>query len=178
MDRIKTKLKFTKSTVSGSWVGFISINTKTGKIKGVREDAEEPKCVCIASRELEAVIEPDVLYDVQMIPMTNNRRGFIVVAAEPHAFEAKITSTVVKNAIYKVEVKFGNKTIIYDPMDGERFSIRTISGVIKQLAKRKDIKNLLLVIEDFRKAANIVLTVFQNDGHYVPTNKVYKTAKA
>lgn len=63
-------------------------------------------------------------------------------------------------------------------MDGERFSIRTISGVIKQLAKRKDIKNLLLVIEDFRKAANIVLTVFQNDGHYVPTNKAYKTTKA
>ena len=48
MDRIKTKLKFTKSTVSGSWVGFISINTKTGKIKGVREDSEEPKCVCVA----------------------------------------------------------------------------------------------------------------------------------
>ena len=42
-NRIKTKLKFAKSQRSGSWVGFVSINTKNGCVKGVREDAKEPK---------------------------------------------------------------------------------------------------------------------------------------
>lgn len=37
MDKIKTKLKFIKSDRTESWVGFVSINTKTGYIKGVRE---------------------------------------------------------------------------------------------------------------------------------------------
>lgn len=43
MDKIKTKLKFTKSERSGSWVGFVSINTKNGRVKGVREDAKRKK---------------------------------------------------------------------------------------------------------------------------------------
>ena len=111
MDKIKTKLKFIKSDRTESWVGFVSINTKTGYIKGVREDAKGPKKVCIVTHELEPIIEPNVLYDVQMVPMKNEKAGYIVVAAEPHAFDAKITSTVVKNAVYLVEVKFGNKTI-------------------------------------------------------------------
>lgn len=168
MNRIKTKLKFVKSERSGSWVGFVSINTKTGYVKGVREDAEECKKVCVVTHDLAPNIEPNVLYDVQMIPMKNKDAGFIVVVAEPHAFEAKISSTVVKNAVYTVEVKFGNKTIIFDPLDGRKETVRTINGVISQLEYRKDIKNLLQVIEDFRKTANIVLTAFQNDGHYVP----------
>ena len=37
-----------------------------------------------------------MLYDVQMVPMKNEKAGYIVVAAEPHAFDAKITSTVVR----------------------------------------------------------------------------------
>ena len=166
MDKIKTKLKFIKSDRTESWVGFVSINTKTGYIKGVREDAKGPKKVCIVTHELEPIIEPNVLYD--------EKAGYIVVAAEPHAFDARITSTVVKNAVYLVEVKFGNKTIKYDPLDGVKDSVRTIDGVVDELSKRKDIKNLLLVIDDFCKSANIVLTAFQNDGHYVAAKKVLK----
>ena len=110
MEKIKTKLKFIKSERTGSWVGFVSINTKNGCIKGVREDASEPKKVCVATHELSPIIEVGVLYDVEMIPMKNKNAGFIVVSAEPHAFEAKIYTNVVKNAVYNVEVKFGNKT--------------------------------------------------------------------
>lgn len=87
MDKIKTKLKFIKSDRTESWVGFVSINTKTGYIKGVREDAKGPKKVCIVTHELEPIIEPNVLYDVQMVPMKNEKAGYIVVAAEPHAFD-------------------------------------------------------------------------------------------
>lgn len=171
MNKIKTKLKFVKSERTGSWVGFVSINTKNGCIKGVREDAKEPKKVCVVTRELTSFIEPGVLYDVELIPMKNQDSGFIVVKAEPHAFEAKISTTVVKNAVYMVEVKFGNKAIIFDPLDGRKDSVRTIDGVIEVLQYRKDIKNLLDVIDDFRRAANTVQTAFQNDGHYVIVRK-------
>lgn len=167
MNKIKTKLKFVKSDRTGSWVGFVSINTKNGRVKGVREDAKEPKKVCVVTHELAAIIEPGVLYDVELIPMRNANAGYIVVKAELHAFEARISSTVVKNAVYIVEVKFGNKTIIFDPLDGRKDSVRTIDGVIEVLQYRKDIKDLLQVIDDFQRVANNVMTAFENDGHYV-----------
>lgn len=166
MDKIKTKLKFKKSDRTGSWVGFVSINTKNGCIKGVREDAKEHKKVCVVTHDLASVIEPNVLYDVEMIPMKDKKAGYIVVKAEPHAFEARISSSIVRNAVYMVEVKFGNKTIIFDPLDGRKDSVRTIDGVIEMLQYRKDIKDLLQVIDDFQKTANIVMTAFKNDGHY------------
>jgi len=171
MDKIKTKLKFVKSDRTGSWVGFVSINTKNGCVKGVREDAKEHKKVCVVTHELASIIEPNVLYDVEMIPMKNKNAGYIVVKAEPHAFEARITSNIVKNAVYVVEVKFGNKTIIFDPLDGRKDSVRTIDGVIEVLQYRKDIKDLLQVIDDFQKTANIVMTAFENDGHYVAKSR-------
>lgn len=174
MEKIKTKLKFSKSDRTGSWVGFVSVNTKNGYIKGVREDAEEPKKVCIASHELAPLIEANVLYDCQLIPMKDKKAGYIVVAAEPHAFEAKINTTVIKNAVYMVEVKFGNKTIKFDPMDGRKDSVRSISGVLNVLKYRKDIKNLLQVLEDFENAANIVLTQYKNDCNDVARRRMFK----
>ena len=166
MNKIKTKLKFVKSDRTGSWVGFVSINTKNGCVKGVREDAKEKKKVCVVKHELASFIEPSVLYDVELIPMRNKDAGFIVVKAEPHAFEAKISSTIVKNAVYLVEIKFGNKTIVFDPLDGRKDSMRTIDGVIEVIQYRKDIKNLLQVIDDFRHAANNIMAAYENDGHY------------
>ena len=174
MNRIKTKLKFFKSDRSESWVGFVSINTKNGRVKGVREDASGPKKVCIVTHELAPFIEPNILYDVEMIPMKNKYAGYIVVVAEPHAFEARIETTIVKNAVYEVTVKFGNKVVIFDPKDGKQDSVRNIDGVVKVLESRKDIKNQLQVIEDFVKSANILLSTFENDGHYVPRKKTTK----
>ena len=171
MNKIKTKLKFVRSDRTGAWVGFISINTKDGSIKGVREDAEGPKKVCVVTHELADIVEPGVLYDVELIPMKNANAGYIVVKAEPHAFEARITSSVVKNAVYLVEIKFGNKTIIFDPLDGRKDSVRTIDGVIGVLQYRKDIKDLLQVIDDFKHAAKSVMTAFKKDGHCVCARK-------
>ena len=172
MDKIKTKLKFVKSDRTGSWVGFVSINTKNGCVKGVREDAKEPKKVCVVTHELADIIEPNVLYDVELVQMKKANAGYIVVKAEPHAFEARISSTVVKNAVYTVEVKFGNKTIIFDPLDGRKESVRTIDGVIGVLQYRKDIKDLLQVIDDFKNAAYNVMAAFEKDGHYVQRKKI------
>jgi len=167
MDRIKTKLKFKKSDRTGSWVGFVSVNTKTGYIKGVREDADEPKKVCVVTHDLALMIEPNVLYDVQMIPMRNKNAGYIVVVAEPHAFEAHISSTVVRHAVYRVEVRFGNKIVVFDPKDGRKDSVRTINGVVKYLEHRKDIRDIVSVVDRFEQAANAMLTTFKNDGYYV-----------
>lgn len=170
-NRIKTKLKFSKSKRSGSWIGFVSINTKNGCVKGVREDAKEPKMICVVTSKLAPFIEPDVLYDVQMVPMKNKNTGLIVVEAEPHAFEASIETVIVKNAVYVINVKFGNKVIKFDPKDGRLDSVRTIDGAVKVLEGRKDIKNQLQVIDDFIKSANILLTTYENDGHYVTRKK-------
>lgn len=165
MDKIKTKLKFVKSDRTDSWVGFVSINTANGFIRGVHADAEVPKKVCVVTRELAGSIEPNILYDVELTPMKTSA-GYVVVKAVPHMFEAKISSTIIKNTIYLVEVKFGNKTIIFDPLDGRKDCVRTIEGVIETLQYRKDIQNLLQVIEDFRNAAYNVMKAFESDGHY------------
>lgn len=37
MDKIKTKLKFIKSDRTESWVGFVSINTKTGTLRALEK---------------------------------------------------------------------------------------------------------------------------------------------
>lgn len=166
MKTIKTKLKFVKSDRTGAWVGFVSKNTKTGYIKGVRQDSEEPKVVCVVAHDISSTIKENMLYDVDMIPMKAPKKGYIVISAVHHDFTARISSTVVKNAVYVVEVKFGNKTIIYDPLDGRLDSVRTIDGVVEILNARKDIKNLPKVIEDFKLAAQNVLAAYENDGHY------------
>lgn len=172
MVKIKTKLKFVKSNRTGAWVGFVSINPKNGCIKGVREESEEPKKVCVVSHDIACIIEPNVLYDVEMIPMKSPERGYIVVEANPHAFEAKISTFVVKNATYRVEVKFGNKTIIYDPVEGRKDSVRSIDGVLQILEYRKDINNLPQVIDDFCVAANLVATTYLSDRNYGKASKL------
>lgn len=171
MEPRKTKLKFVKSERTGSWVGFVTINPKNGCIKGVREDSKEPKKVCVVNHDIASTIEAGVLYNVEMVPMKNPKGGFVVVAVEPYEFEAVIKTDYVKNAVYRVSVKFGNKTIIYDPMDGRKDSVKTIEGVAAILEARKDIKDLTNVIYSFRRSANILLTTFEEDGHYVTKNK-------
>lgn len=173
MERFKTKLKFKRSSRSGNWVGFVLYNHKTGKLRGVREESSLPKQVCVVTKELADKIEPNVLYDVELIPMGGEKYGWIVVEATPHEWEATIVSTIVKNAVYRVEALFGGKRILFDPMDGKRDSVRSITGAISALSARKDIANLPQVIQDFHKTANIILTHYENDGNYVP--KKFKT---
>lgn len=165
IESVKTKLKFSKSTKSNSYVGFITINN-VGAVRGVREDSTLPKKVCILSQDIDQVIE-NVLYDVELVPMKNGKAGYVVISAEPHLFKAKIETVLVKNALYKVEVSFGNKTIVYDPMDGIKYNVKTIKGVTSVLESRKDIENLPEVIEKFERAANMLLMIFEQDGHYV-----------
>ena len=164
-------MKFSKSNVTNALVSFITIDQNSGYIRGVKEDSQYPKLICIPDKKLLPYIESGVLYDVEMVRAEGNRSGYIVVKAEPHQFPARISTSIVRNAIYKITISFGNKTLVFDPMDGKKDNVRTIEGVVKLLEARKDIRNLSQVIEDFTRSANILLLSYENDGNYVPRKK-------
>lgn len=163
---IFTRLKFKKSEVSGMLIGFVSQNPKTGRVKGVREDSEFPKQVCIVDQTIAPEIILGALYQVAIVPMYK-KKGFIVIEATPYQFKADISTCYVPKACYIVEVKFGNKTIVFDPKDGRKASTRTIAGVKALLEKRIDVQNITQVVEDFVEAATDLLKKYERDGFYV-----------
>ncbi len=50
-------------------------------------------------------------------------KGYVVVAATPVRFTARVESIIVPEALYKVTVTFGDKTVYFDPKDGNRVSL-------------------------------------------------------
>lgn len=163
---IFTKLKFKKSEVSGLLVGFISQNPATGRIKGVREDCEYPKQVCVADASISPDIIVGALYNVAIVPMYK-KKGYIVIEATPYQFKAVIDVIYVKKALYKVSVKFGNKTITFDPKDGQKASVRSLSAVKSLLEKRIDIQDITQVVDDFVDAASKMLLRYESDGYHI-----------
>ena len=161
--KVQTKLKFVKSEKTGAIVSFVSQNPKTGRICGVRQDSQYPKKICILDKKLVSEVLLNVLYDVTMIPMTE-KNGYVVIEMTPVEFKATISTTYVKKAIYRVEVKFGNKTIVFDPLDGKKDTIRTLKGCLSVLEKRVDIKDVTQVVADFQESANKLLNYMRADG--------------
>lgn len=94
------------------------------------------------------------------------KNGYIVIDVTPVQFKATIETTYVPKAIYVVEVKFGNKVIRFDPMDGRKETIRTIDGCKGMLERRVDIKDITQVVDDFVEAATDIMRKFKNDGFY------------
>ena len=160
--RTYTKLKFIRSEVSGAPVSFVSQNPKTGRICGVRQESEYPKKICIVDKLLAPQIIMNALYDCTLIPM-DERNGYVVIVAEPVQFKANVTSTYIKNNIYLVEVKFGNKTIRFDPFNGKKESVKSLAACKSVLEKRIDVKDLMQVVEDFERAANNILRLLDKD---------------
>lgn len=160
-----TRLKFCKSKRTGLPIGFVSQNPVNKRIKGVREDSEYPKTVCVVDAPLASDIILDVLYKVAIVPM-KNKIGYIVIEAEPHQFRASIEISYIPKACYCVDVKFGNKTIRFDPMDGRKDSMRTLNGCRALLEKRLDIANLNEVLDEFVDAAQEIIKRFRKDGFY------------
>lgn len=161
-NRVYTKLKFIRSEVTGGPISFVSQNPETGRICGVRQDSEYPKKICIADKLLAPQIILNTLYDCTLIPMTD-KNGYVVIAAEPAQFKAVVSSTYIKNNIYLVEVKFGNKTIRFDPFNGKKESVRDFSACRAVLEKRVDVKDIVQVVEDFEHAANNILRLLNKD---------------
>ena len=91
-------------------------------------------------------------------------KGYVVVAATPVQFTARVESIIVPKALYKVTVTFGNKTVFFDPKDGKSAMSKTIEGVLSILRERKDIRNLEGVIDDFTRQARTLVRRFGMDG--------------
>lgn len=159
---VRTKMKFIKSASTGFTVGFVSRNPKTGMWRGVRQDSTFPKKVCVLDKKLIPYTLLNKLYDVAMIPMRNGD-GYVVVEAVPVVFSVKVNSTHVPKLIYRVEAKFGEKTIIFDPMEGHRASVRNMWGAVEALSKRTDVKDLPQAVEEFTNAAKDMLELYETE---------------
>lgn len=160
--RIYTKLKFIRSEITGGIISFVSTNPESGRIMGVRQESELPKKICIADKLLAPSIILNALYNCTLIPM-KDKEGYVVIEAEPTQFKASVTTTYVKNTIYLVEVKFGNKKIRFDPFDGRKESIKDFAACRAVLEKRVDVKNITKVVEDFEHAAKSILRHLERD---------------
>lgn len=161
--RVRTYLKFIKSEQTGAYIGFVSQNPKTGRICGVRQDSEHPKKICVLDKALTRDVLVNTLYDATLIPMAE-KNGYIVVDIIPVQFKAAIETTYVPKAIYRVEVKFGNKVIRFDPLDGRKDTIRSLKKCKSVLEKRTDIQDVIQVVDDFMVAANDIKNRFIKDG--------------
>lgn len=161
----KTQLKFVKSPKTGKFVGFVS-KTKDNILKGVREESIYRKRICILSEELERMVLPDTLYDVELKPM-HRKNGYVVTSAVRVLFNATVESFVVPGKKYQVIVHFGGKTVYFDPLNGRTSSSRTKAGVLAILNKRNDISNQNGVISDFLDRAEEVIRQMREDGYDV-----------
>lgn len=169
-EKAKTRLKFYKSDTNGSYVSFVSINRVSGCVNGVRSDSPYPKVICLLDKKLAYEILPNVLYEVELT-LTAKRNAYIVTSAVPREFTAKIITSYVPKIEYRIDVKFGNKTITFDPMNGIKQSVRKFSVCRAMLEKRVDIRNLMRVLEDFDAQANALLNRMIADGF---ASKIYR----
>lgn len=167
-----TMLKFELSEKDNkTYIGFVSQDTKTGEYYGRRANDKYPKKICIVDAALNFMIIPGVLYRCTLVPM-KEKKGFIVIEATPYQFKATIKTSYIPRCLYQIEVKFGQKTLIFDPKDGRKESVRTVSGFVKELSKRLDIENISDVIRDFEYSASELMSQFANDGYYVKAQRV------
>ncbi|MCC8198803.1 MAG: hypothetical protein LIP06_09595 [Tannerellaceae bacterium] len=165
---LTTRLKFKKSKQTNEMTGFVSLNSKTGNLRGVKENSQYQKKVCVLAKDLsnrELIVE-DVLYNVSVVPMKSNN-GFVVVSATPVPFEAKINALVIPKVTYKVTATFGHKTVYYDPLDGKSSASNTLQGALDELESRKDLANKEQVIADFKRQAIILQQRMQEDGYNI-----------
>ena len=148
----RTQLKFATSERTGEIIGFVSRHSKTKQLRGVREDSPYKKKICVLSEDLKGKVQPNILYSVELKAM-HSRNGFVVVAATPLLFKATIDTLVIPGGTYRVTVNFGNKTVYFDPLGGNSYSSKTVSGVVSLLQRRTDIENLEGVINRCRKTS-------------------------
>lgn len=132
-------------------------NQDQRKLEGVQGRGIKKKIV-FPDSSLETLIVPNMLYRCSLVPMKNGN-GFIALSAKPVRFKATIVTSCNKRG-FKVEVKFGNKVIEYDPKSPER-KRNDIAYISDNLRKRLDLENAPMVAEDFINNACIVLRLYE-----------------
>lgn len=153
---IKTNLKFKKAD-NGQFYGFV---TRVGaSMKGCNENDQCKKSIVFADKKLTGII-PNALYRTTLIPMNDEKHGFIAINADIIKFKARVEALVTENE-FKVEVKFGNKVITYDPSSKSKM-YSSISRIAEILSHRVDIMYPGETVNDFLEAANIVLAYYKD----------------
>lgn len=158
----KTRIKFMQDIDSGEIIGFVSRNTKNQILRGVLESSEYPQKICVLSKDLKGTIEPHVLYNVELKPMLSGS-GYVVISAERALFEAKFKTTRIPNEVYRIDITFGNKTIYFDPKEGDLLSTKTVEAVCSALEKRKDLSRKSDVKSRFISEAEDLIMDMEND---------------
>lgn len=167
-----SRLKFVKSKETGELISFVYRHSKTRELKGVREEFSRGKQICVLSKELKerGIVRENVLYTVLMKAMHGGKKGFVVVAASPMFWSARIETTIIPKFSYKVSVSFGNKTIYFDPLNGKSPTSRTLKGVLRVIDERHEIENKDMVIQEFKKQAYIIIRRLETDGYIITAN--------
>ena len=159
--QIKTIIKFTKGTEginNGKTYGFVT--KKDGHWMGCRAEDDCKKKIVFIDRMIAKSIQENVPYNVTLIPMQSDK-GFIATSATQVKFDAKIITRMSKG-VFKVLVKFGMKTIVFDPSsNSERYNC--INVIADHIRHRTDLKSPIQVAEDFIDCACIVKDLYKRE---------------
>ena len=162
MSTERTRLKLIESK-DGKLEGFVSRHPNKGWLFGVRENSRYGKMICLPSDHLKGTLKPNVLYEVKLIPMRSGT-GYVIVNAKQVFFTAEIKVTVVPKETYRINISFGNKNIIFDPINGRTASSNTIDGVIGILEQREEISNKKEILHTFVIEAGRLLDRVMKEG--------------
>ncbi len=182
----RTWLKFTRSDLNGSFIGFVAHTPGTKGARGVRADYPGFKKIVLVSSDISNNVVPNILYRCLLKPMKQVAHkvtgkpyvpGYIAVEIEPVEFEATVTTHYEYGKRYIVEVVFGNQHITFNPFKGSKEKVRSHSVCRDYLEKRCDIKNRAEVIRDFELAAANIIEILKRDMHEINNNKHNKKAK-
>jgi hypothetical protein len=158
--QIKTIIKFKRGTEginNGKIFGFVT--KKEGHWMGCRDDEKKKKIVFV-DPSISKSIQENVPYNVTLIPM-HSEQGFIATAATQVLFDAKIITRMSKG-VFKVLVKFGIKTVMFDPSSNlERYN--SITGIADLIRHRTDLKDPMQVAEDFIDSACLVRDLYKRE---------------
>lgn len=147
---ITTNLKFAQHSKSGQVVGFIS---KVGKNwRGVNENSECKKIIVLLDHELAKKVKTHTVYQCRLIPMTG-KFGYVAVSASPMTFNAEV-ETVMLPRTFKINIHFGNQTIVYDPNSKDK-RYNSFDSIVQYLISTNQIRNIGEVIDELRKSINI-----------------------
>lgn len=154
---IRTNIKFKKND-KGRLYGFVT-KVKDGSWRGVREEDSSKKKIVFVDEMAETYMQPNVLYHCLLVPM-NEKNGFIAMNAKAVKFTAKITTFTTD--YYHVEIKFGNKTIVYDPASSLLIN-NNMQRIADMLRKRNDLVCPMMIADEFLDAATIVNELYKRD---------------
>lgn len=160
--KLNVKLRFDQSPETGNICAYVRTAQETGLLHGCNPSVKGKKIVLVDKCIVRDII-PHVMYYCEIVPM-REKKGYIAVSAEAVQYNATIEVSCVKHAVYTVAVKWGGKTVTYDPFDGTTPRNRSIGAIIEMLEKRVDIYEPNRIIREFTDAATKIDKFMELDG--------------